>query len=326
MSDTADLVCDFFEECFCNEDGADSCTCCDQPVSGGTEIAPPLCVRLARKAPWCARLDFCQRPLAAQHEGVCYGILVGVLVGGVMTTSALCLAFDSKAALATARWLLVLVPSTFALQMASYAVAMLAHPGKPCVETTAGAASDIPADAFCDKCDAFKPPRVRHCSHCERCVLRFDHACPWVGNCIGFNNHKAFVLFLFYTMVAVVLHAVIIMRFLIHLSSGALRVRSAGLIAAMGILIPLAIVVLLGSGVFCTIMFGWNMYLLLRNQTTIENLRLSNPIKYRNEPSYDLGPVRNVRAFCGPTWLDLLLILVPIRASGQHDYLALRAE
>ncbi|CAG9329274.1 unnamed protein product [Blepharisma stoltei] len=74
--------------------------------------------------------------------------------------------------------------------------------------TTEGLTTDhIEADVYaakigmCNKCHQSRPPRTHHCSICDRCILRMDHHCPWVGNCIGFFNHKYFIQFLVYTSI-----------------------------------------------------------------------------------------------------------------------------
>ncbi|XP_045146171.1 palmitoyltransferase ZDHHC15 isoform X2 [Echinops telfairi] len=53
---------------------------------------------------------------------------------------------------------------------------------------------------FCERCHLIKPDRCHHCSVCAMCVLKMDHHCPWVNNCIGFSNYKYFLQFLAYSV------------------------------------------------------------------------------------------------------------------------------
>ncbi|KAL8272446.1 hypothetical protein Esti_003569 [Eimeria stiedai] len=49
---------------------------------------------------------------------------------------------------------------------------------------------------ICVTCTVVKPTRVHHCAECAHCLLRQDHHCVWVDNCIAAGNMRQFWLFL----------------------------------------------------------------------------------------------------------------------------------
>ncbi|XP_018350671.1 PREDICTED: palmitoyltransferase ZDHHC22 [Trachymyrmex septentrionalis] len=57
-----------------------------------------------------------------------------------------------------------------------------------------------PADGWrlCVVCECLSPPRSWHCNTCDTCILKRDHHCVFTGCCIGYYNHRYFVMFLWY--------------------------------------------------------------------------------------------------------------------------------
>ncbi|KAL6621559.1 ankyrin repeat-containing domain protein [Neocallimastix sp. 'constans'] len=58
---------------------------------------------------------------------------------------------------------------------------------------------------YCVECNIRKPIRSKHCRFCNKCVILFDHHCPWTYNCIGYLNHRSFVIFLYSTVIGGIL-------------------------------------------------------------------------------------------------------------------------
>lgn len=75
----------------------------------------------------------------------------------------------------------------------------------------AGGPSVRPLDGwyYCAECarlghPPIAPPRSHHCRTCRRCVLRMDHHCMFFNACIGAANHRHFLLFVLYMLLATV--------------------------------------------------------------------------------------------------------------------------
>ena len=51
---------------------------------------------------------------------------------------------------------------------------------------------------ICADCMSLRPVRSRHCHYCNSCVMKFDHHCLWINNCIGAMNIGKFYLFILF--------------------------------------------------------------------------------------------------------------------------------
>mmetsp|Transcript_47947 Transcript_47947/g.113984 ORF Transcript_47947/g.113984 Transcript_47947/m.113984 type:complete len:585 (+) Transcript_47947:86-1840(+) len=113
---------------------------------------------------------------------------------------------------------------------------------------------------WCRKSDTYKPDRAHYCSALQRCVLRMDHYCPWIGNAVGFANHKYFLLLLLYSVSSCVMLSSSSIHLLLQATLPALSAFVLG--GATGI------AALLASVLIPLLLF--HCWLLGTNMTTIE--------------------------------------------------------
>lgn len=59
-----------------------------------------------------------------------------------------------------------------------------------------GSASKQNQVSFCHTCHIIRPLRSKHCRVLNRCVLLFDHHCPFLGSTIGLYNYRYFLMYL----------------------------------------------------------------------------------------------------------------------------------
>ncbi|XP_050238112.1 probable protein S-acyltransferase 16 [Mercurialis annua] len=156
---------------------------------------------------------------------------------------------------------------------------------------------------YCQKCSHYKPPRAHHCRVCKRCVLRMDHHCIWINNCVGHANYKVFFVFVVYAVISCIYSLVLLVGSLTvepqkdeQQTGGSFR--SIYVISGL-LLIPLTIA--LG------VLLGWHVYLILHNKSTIEYhegvramwLAEKGGDVYKHP--YDIGAYENLTTVLGPS-------------------------
>mmetsp|Transcript_18321 Transcript_18321/g.20366 ORF Transcript_18321/g.20366 Transcript_18321/m.20366 type:complete len:291 (+) Transcript_18321:79-951(+) len=188
--------------------------------------------------------------------------------------------------------------------MLNYAAAVLTNPGYPPFPKDV---KDLPRKyKVCKKCNRIRPPRAHHCGAINTCVLKMDHYCPWVANCVGHHNHKPFVLFLMYLWMGTFYAAcMVFIPFKMSTSfSQPWPLPISRSIVMFDFIISAAVFVALA------VLFAWQIYLVFTNQTSIEVAINHESVSVYNNP-YDLGYARNFREFMGTEkgsfWFSWLL-------------------
>ncbi|KAG9328658.1 hypothetical protein JZ751_011553 [Albula glossodonta] len=154
---------------------------------------------------------------------------------------------------------------------------------------------------YCFTCKIFRPPRASHCSLCDNCVERFDHHCPWVGNCVGRRNYRFFYMFILsLSFLTVFIFAFVITHVILrsHHSGGFLKALKDSPASV------LEVVVCFFSVWSIVGLSGFHTYLISSNQTTNEDIKGSWSSK-RGKDNYNPYSYGNIftnccAALCGP--------------------------
>jgi len=159
---------------------------------------------------------------------------------------------------------------------------------------------------WCHTCEIVRPPRASHCRDCDHCVLRFDHHCPFVNNCIGQRNYHFFMGF---TTAAMLLAAIVIPALMWSLfSQNTVGEGSAMAVAwlrfgAIAGCCALAATALLLAGLWL-----YHLRLVLTNRTTKEHLMpRRRPLDVSSEPT--LCAPRGPQLFDPRAWVDAAVLM-----------------
>ncbi|WVQ98972.1 hypothetical protein IAU59_006104 [Kwoniella sp. CBS 9459] len=171
------------------------------------------------------------------------------------------------------------------------------------------------APRYCKTCEHYKPPRAHHCRQCKTCIL--DHHCPWIANCVGFNNQGHFLRFLLWVDLATSYHLLMVAGRVMSVAHSYHEEPSLSDILFLVFNFAACVPVWLCVGMFSM----YHVYLACGNSTTIEGwekdkvatLVRRGKIKEIKYP-YNIGIISNINSVLGP---NPLLWLWPQKMRGD---------
>ncbi|KAF4382655.1 hypothetical protein F8388_015483 [Cannabis sativa] len=143
---------------------------------------------------------------------------------------------------------------------------------------------------YCRTCKIFRPPRSCHCVVCDNCVEKFDHHCPWIGQCIALRNYRFYLTF--------IISALSFFFYVLYFSCWRIHqkvVKNGSNLFGLVRICPetLALVLFTVAAImFLTGLAIFHLYLISTNQTAYENFRQRF---VGSKSPYDKGVCGNIK-------------------------------
>lgn len=144
----------------------------------------------------------------------------------------------------------------------------------------------------CIICHSIQPLRTKHCHDCNKCVLTFDHHCPFMGTCIGEKNRAIFYCYLLLQSTQLLIAVAFIHYILqIHKLDYPLALLFVAILVMAGIIVALLL---------------FHTYLMITGFTTWEffswkNITYLNALTKRSNP-FTQGLCNKIKTYWKPTF------------------------
>ncbi|CAI9761218.1 unnamed protein product [Fraxinus pennsylvanica] len=165
---------------------------------------------------------------------------------------------------------------------------------------------------FCDTCLLYRPPRASHCSICNNCVQRFDHHCPWVGQCVGVRNYRTFILFISTSTILCIYVFTFSLLNLLKERGGIWDAMSRDVVSVILMAYCFVVVWFVGG------LSVFHFYLMSTNKTTYENFRYHYDKK---ENPFDRGMIKNLKEILFSKTAPLLVNFRDMVTEEDHSIL-----
>jgi len=171
---------------------------------------------------------------------------------------------------------------------------------------------------FCQKCNMKRPGRSHHCKICNKCVLKMDHHCPWIMNCVGHGNQKFFLLFLFYATLGDFIGFIFLIQKCIDLDYNQLTKYTEKKDILSVILYPIILIGCTLLALSMTISIGFLFFVQLRfimfNSTSIESKKFE---RYEDSPYYYENHLNNFKIVMGESYCEWF---IPIFKKNAYNH------